>query len=164
MSAILGTRPYQFIAKEFAKPAGITGFAPLDILQGIWMLIKQIEENRAVIDIQYGRIVYENGNPLAMQKIQEVFVHDHAQWRGLGSIPETGYRFRESFETLDARHFEVGVEPPREHPECLCGEVLHGVKTPLEYPLFRVVCDPENPIGPCMVSIERTCHTHLKYQ
>lgn len=163
VSAILGTRPYQFIAKEFGKPAVITGFEPLDILQGVWMLIKQIEENRAAIDIQYGRIVHENGNPLAMQKIEEVFVHDHAQWRGLGSIPESGYRFRESFKTLDAGHFDVEVEPPREHPECLCGEVLQGIKTPLECRLFKAVCHPENPVGPCMVSIEGTCHTYFKF-
>ena len=99
-----------------------------------------------------------------MQKIQEVFVHDHAQWRGLGSIPESGYRFRESFKTLDARHFDGGVEPPREHPEYVCGEVLHGSKTLPECPLFRVVCHLANPIGACMVSIERTCHPYFKYQ
>lgn len=163
VSAILGTRPYQFIAKEFGKPAVITGFEPLDILQGIWMLIKQIEENRAAIDIQYGRIVHENGNPLAMQKIEEVFVHDHAQWRGLGSIPDSGYRFRESFKILDAGHFDVEVEPPREHPECLCGEVLQGIKTPLECRLFKAVCHPENPVGPCMVSVEGTCHTYFRF-
>ncbi|MBS3905568.1 MAG: hydrogenase formation protein HypD [Syntrophaceae bacterium] len=163
VSAILGITPYQFIAKDFGRPAVITGFEPLDILQGVWMLIRQIEEGRAVIDNQYGRIVQENGNPLAMQKIDEVFVHDHAQWRGLGTIPDSGYRFKELYAEMDAANFDVEVEPPREHPQCLCGEVLQGIKTPVECRLFKTACHPENPIGPCMVSMEGTCHAYFKF-
>ena len=164
VSTILGTRPYQFIAKEFGRPAVITGFEPLDILQGIWMLVKQIEEDRAAVEIQYRRIVHEEGNPIALSKIDEVFEKAEGRWRGIGLIPDSGYRFRESYKEMDVRRFDVEVEPVREHPECLCGEVLQGIKTPLECRLFKRVCHPENPIGPCMVSIEGTCHTYFKYQ
>jgi hydrogenase expression/formation protein HypD len=164
VSTILGTNPYQFIAKEFGRPAVITGFEPLDILQGIWMLVKQIEAGRAAIEIQYRRVVHEEGNPTALSKIYEVFEEHQGCWRGLGMIPDSGYRFKESYKEMDVRMFDMDVEPLREHPECLCGEVLQGIKTPLECGLFKRVCHPENPIGPCMVSIEGTCHTYFKYQ
>jgi hydrogenase expression/formation protein HypD len=163
VSTIIGTNPYQFIAKEFDRPAVITGFEPLDILQGIWMLVKQIEENRAAVEIQYRRVVHEEGNPIALSKIDEVFEKDESRWRGLGLIPDSGYCFKESYKEMDVRNFEVGVEPPKEHPECLCGAVLQGIKSPLECRLFKQVCHPENPIGPCMVSIEGTCHTYYKF-
>jgi len=164
VSAILGTAPYQFISKEFHIPAVITGFEPLDILQGIYLLVRQIEEKKPEIEIQYRRIVTEEGNPIARAKMDEVFEKDDGNWRGIGWIPESGYRFRETFNQMDARGFNVEVEPSREHPECLCGEVLQGIKTPLECRLFKKICHPENPVGPCMVSIEGTCHTFFKYQ
>jgi hydrogenase expression/formation protein HypD len=164
VSTIIGTNPYQFIAKEFGRPAVVTGFEPLDILQGIWMLVKQIEENRATVEIQYRRVVHEEGNPIALSKIYEVFEKDESRWRGLGLIPDSGYRFKESYKEMDVRNFEVEVEPPKEHPECLCGEVLQGIKSPLECRLFKKICHPENPIGPCMVSIEGTCFTYFKFQ
>jgi len=164
VSTILGTYPYQFIAREFRRPAVITGFEPLDILQGIWMLVKQIEEDRAAVEIQYRRVVHEEGNPIALRKIDEVFEKDEGWWRGLGLILDSGYRFKESYKEMDVRNFDVAVEPPKEHPECLCGEVLQGIKSPLECHLFKKVCHPENPIGPCMVSIEGTCHTYFEYQ
>lgn len=163
VSAILGTEPYQFIPKEFSMPAVITGFEPLDILQGIWMLVRQIEEGRPDIEIQYKRIVKKEGNPLARRKILEVFEIGDGDWRGIGRIPESGYRFNGPFQRMDAKRFEVEVAPSTEHPECLCGEVLQGIKTPLECRLFKKVCHPENPIGPCMVSIEGTCHTYFKF-
>jgi hydrogenase expression/formation protein HypD len=163
VSTIIGTKPYQFISKEFGRPAVITGFEPLDILQGISMLIEQIEANRPHVEIQYRRVVYDEGNPVALSKIYEVFEEDEGNWRGIGLIPNSGYRFKESYNKMDVRNFDVEVEPSKEHPECLCGEVLQGIKTPLECRLFKVVCHPENPIGPCMVSIEGTCHTYYKF-
>jgi hydrogenase expression/formation protein HypD len=163
VSAIIGTKPYQFISKEFGHPAVITGFEPLDILQGIWMLVKQIEENRPAIEIQYRRVVHEEGNPIALSKIDEVFERGRAQWRGIGWVEESGYLFKESYQKMDVKNFDVEVEPSREHPECLCGEVLQGIKTPLECRLFKRVCHPENPVGPCMVSIEGTCFTYFKF-
>lgn len=164
VSTIIGTVPYQFIAKEFGRPAVITGFEPLDILQGVWMLIKQIEENRAAVEVQYRRVVHEEGNPIALSKIGQVFEKGESQWRGIGWIPDSGYRFKESYKEMDVRNFDVEVERTKEHPECLCGEVLQGIKSPLECRLFKKVCHPENPIGACMVSIEGTCHTYFKYQ
>jgi hydrogenase expression/formation protein HypD len=163
VSTIIGMNPYQFIAKEFGRPAVITGFEPLDILQGIWMLLKQIEENRSSIEIQYRRAVRDEGNPIALKKIDEVFEIDEGQWRGLGLIPDSGYCFRESYKEMDVRNFDVKVEPSREHSGCLCGEVLQGIKSPLECYLFKEVCYPENPVGPCMVSVEGTCHTYYKF-
>ena len=164
VSTIIGTKPYQFISKEFGRPAVITGFEPLDILQGISMLIEQIEANRAQVEIQYRRVVHDEGNPIALSKIYEVFEEDEGNWRGIGIIPNSGYRFKKSYNEMDVRNFDVEVEPSKEHPECLCGEVLQGIKTPLECRLFKAVCHPENPIGPCMVSIEGTCHTYFKYE
>lgn len=164
VSTIIGTKPYQFISKEFGRPAVITGFEPLDILQGISMLIEQIEANRAKVEIQYRRVVHDEGNPIALSKIYEVFEEDEGNWRGIGLIPNSGYRFKKSYNEMDVRNFDVEVEPSKEHPECLCGEVLQGIKTPLECRLFKAVCHPENPIGPCMVSIEGTCHTYFKYE
>jgi hydrogenase expression/formation protein HypD len=163
VSTIIGTKPYQFISKEFGRPAVITGFEPLDILQGISMLIEQIEANRTQVEIQYRRVVHDEGNPIALSKIYEVFEEDEGNWRGIGLIPNSGYRFKKSYNEMDVRNFDVEVEPSKEHPECLCGEVLQGIKTPLECRLFKAVCHPENPIGPCMVSIEGTCHTYFKF-
>jgi hydrogenase expression/formation protein HypD len=164
VSTIIGTNPYQFIAKEYGRPAVITGFEPLDILQGIWMLVQQIEESRASIEVQYRRVVHDEGNPIAINKIYEVFEKGESYWRGLGWIPDSGYRFKEPYKQMDVRNFNVEVEPPKEHPECLCGEVLQGIKSPLECRLFKKVCHPENPVGPCMVSVEGTCHTYYKFQ
>jgi hydrogenase expression/formation protein HypD len=163
VSTILGKEPYQFISEEFKRPAVITGFEPLDILQGILMLVEQIEEKRAAVEIQYRRVVHERGNPFALAKIAEAFETDGARWRGLGWIKDSGYRFRPAFEPWNARNLDVTVQPSKEHPECLCGEILEGIKIPPECRLFGKVCNPENPIGPCMVSMEGTCSTYFKY-
>jgi hydrogenase expression/formation protein HypD len=163
VSVVIGSEPYRFIQELFNLPAVITGFEPLDVLQGVWMLTKQIEEKRADLEIQYKRAVHEKGNPVALSRIDEAFEKDGALWRGLGWIPDSGYAFREALEDRDARNLEVEVEPPREHPGCLCGEVLQGARTPLDCGLFRKSCTPENPIGPCMVSLEGTCATYYRY-
>jgi hydrogenase expression/formation protein HypD len=163
VSTIIGSDPYQFISNEFLLPAVITGFEPLDVLQGIWMLIKMIREERPAIEIQYKRAVRKEGNPLAIKKIKEVFKEDDSTWRGLGLIPDSGYCFREEYKRFDARNIDIEVEPSKENPQCVCGKVLKGIITPLECTLFRKACHPENPIGPCMVSIEGACHTYFKY-
>lgn len=163
VSAIIGSEPYRFISSEFNIPAVITGFEPVDILQGVWMLIRQIEEKRAGVEIQYKRAVPDKGNPVAISKIEEAFEKDGAFWRGLGWIPDSGYAFRKALKDRDARNLEAEVEPSKEHPGCLCGEVLQGTKIPPDCKLFRRLCNPENPIGPCMVSLEGTCATYYKY-
>jgi hydrogenase expression/formation protein HypD len=108
-------------------------------------------------------VVIEKGNPVAINKIEEAFEKDGAFWRGLGWIQDSGYSFKEALKDRDARNLEVEVEPSKEHPGCLCGEVLQGAQSPLDCSLFKRGCSPENPIGPCMVSLEGTCATYYKY-
>jgi hydrogenase expression/formation protein HypD len=161
---ILGRKPFEFISKEFKRPAVIAGFEPLDLLQAVWMLVTQIEKEQASVEIQYTRVVRDQGNPVAVSKMEQAFQQDEALWRGLGRIPGSGCRLRGPFSSMDARRIEVDVEPPREHPGCLCGEILQAVRTPPECPLFRTVCHPDHPVGPCMVSVEGACFTYFKYE
>jgi len=161
---ILGRDPFEFLAKEFKRPAVITGFEPLDLLQAVWMLTNQIEKAQAFVEIQYTRAVRDQGNPAAISKMDRVFQPEEALWRGLGWIPESGSGIKEPFHSLDARGIEADVEPSREHPGCLCGEILQAVRIPPECPLFRTMCRPDHPVGPCMVSIEGACFTYFKYE
>lgn len=161
---ILGREPFEFIAREFKRPAVIAGFEPLDLLQALWMLVNQVEKEQPSVEIQYTRVVRDEGNPVARSKMEQAFQQDQAMWRGLGWIPGSGCRLKDPFSSMDARRIEVDVEPSREHPGCLCGEILQAVRTPPECPLFKTVCNPDHPVGPCMVSIEGACFTHFKYQ
>jgi hydrogenase expression/formation protein HypD len=161
---ILGRKPFEFISKEFMRPAVIAGFEPLDLLQAVWMLVNQIEKKQAFVETQYTRVVRDQGNPVAVSKMELAFQQHDALWRGLGWIPGSGCRLRDPFNSMDARRIEVDVEPSREHPGCLCGEILQAVKTPPECPLFKTVCHPEHPVGPCMVSIEGACFTYFRFQ
>jgi hydrogenase expression/formation protein HypD len=161
---ILGKEPFEFLSKEFERPAVITGFEPLDLLQAVWMLVRQIENGQASVEIQYTRVVRDQGNPVAVSKMEQAFRQDDALWRGLGWIKDSGCSFRDPFSSMDARRIEVDVEPTREHPGCLCGEVLQAVRIPPECPLFRTVCNPDRPVGPCMVSVEGACYTYFKYE
>jgi hydrogenase expression/formation protein HypD len=160
---ILGTKPFEFVPGEFKRPAVIAGFEPLDLLQAVWMLVNQIERERASVEIQYTRVVRDQGNPVAVGKMEQAFEQDDALWRGLGRIPGSGSRLRDAFSAMDARRIEVEVEPSREHPGCLCGEILQAIRTPRDCPLFRAVCNPDHPVGPCMVSVEGACFTYFKY-
>jgi hydrogenase expression/formation protein HypD len=162
--AVIGRVPFQFISKEFKRPAVIAGFEPLDLLQAVWMLVNQIEKEQAFVEIQYTRVVHDEGNPVAVSKMDQAFQQDGALWRGLGWIPESGCRLKDPFSPMDARQIEADVEPSREHPGCLCGEILQAVRTPPECPLFKTVCHPDHPVGPCMVSIEGACFTYFKYE
>jgi hydrogenase expression/formation protein HypD len=161
---ILGSEPFQFIPREFKRPAVIAGFEPLDLLQAVWMLVNQIEKEQAFVEIQYTRAVRGEGNPMAVTKMDQVFQPDEALWRGLGWIPGSGCHLKDPFNAMDARLIKADVEPSREHPGCLCGEILQAVRTPPECPLFRTVCHPDHPVGPCMVSIEGACFTYFKVQ
>jgi hydrogenase expression/formation protein HypD len=162
--AVIGREPFQFIAKEFKRPAVITGFEPLDLLQAVWMLVNQIEKEQAFVEIQYTLVVRDEGNPVAVSKMDQAFQQDGALWRGLGWIPESGCRLKDPFSSMDARQIDADVEPSREHPGCLCGEILQAVRTPPECLLFNTVCHPDHPVGPCMVSIEGACFTYFKYE
>lgn len=164
VSTIIGAEPYRFLAEKYGIPGVITGFEPVDVLQGIAMIMRQLHEGRAEIEIAYARGVMPQGNPVAMAAIDEVFETCTALWRGLGEIPGSGYRIREEFAQFDAvRRFQPDIEPTQDPKGCRCGDVLRGIMAPNECPLFRRVCTPENPVGPCMVSSEGSCAAYYRY-
>jgi hydrogenase expression/formation protein HypD len=165
VSTILGVAPYAFLADEYGIPGVITGFEPLDLLQGIAQLLEQRVEGRAAIEIAYRRAVMTEGNPAARAAIDRVFDICDANWRGLGTIGGSGYLIRDGFAAFNAtRRFALEVEPTVEPPGCRCGDVLRGVISPARCPLFDRVCTPANPIGPCMVSSEGSCAAYHRYQ
>ena len=164
VSTIIGIEPYRFLAEKYGIPGVITGFEPLDVLQGIAMLMRQLHEGRAEIENAYARGVMAEGNPVALAAIDDVFETCTATWRGLGPIEGSGYRIREQYAQFDAlRRFEPEIEETREPRGCRCGDVLRGIMAPNECPLFRKVCSPENPVGPCMVSSEGSCAAYFRY-
>ena len=177
VSTIIGLEPYQFLARDFGVPGVIAGFEPVDILQGMLMLLDQLIEleqarnceevdniAQANIQLAYTRGVREEGNPVALAAIEEVFEPCNAQWRGLGVIPDTGLTLRESFAKYNAALRFEPVPPPTVEPKgCQCGDILRGVISPHDCRLFGRTCSPENPIGPCMVSSEGSCAAWYRY-
>ena len=165
VSAIIGSRPYEFLARDFGLACVVSGFEPLDILQSLLLLVRQVRQRRPRVEIQYRRGVNLDGNREAQEIMAQVFDSQDVEWRGLGLIPGTGLALRREFSEWDAsRAFPVQVTPPRTNSECRCGEVLRGVSRPRECALFGQVCSPRNPIGPCMVSSEGTCAAVFKYE
>lgn len=164
VSVIIGAKAYEIL--ETRKiPGVITGFEPLDLVQGIYMILNQIERREGRVEIQYRRVVKENGNEKALKMLNEVFEPVDAEWRGIGIIPKSGLKIREEYSEFDAEEiFPADVEKPEEHPACMCGEVLKGIANPEDCPLFKKICTPENPIGACMVSSEGTCSAWYKYK
>lgn len=164
VSTIIGSEPYQFLARDHGIPCVIAGFEPLDVLQAVDMLMAMREEGRAEVAIQYRRVVRPEGNPVALEQLYRVFEPADAEWRGMGVIPGSGLAIREEYATFDAaRALQVDPGPLREHAGCRCGEVLRGVIQPPQCKLYGRVCTPENPVGPCMVSSEGTCATWYQF-
>lgn len=164
VSAIIGAEAYRPLAEQHRVPCVITGFEPLDVLQGVLMLARQVVAGEAVVEIQYRRVVRPEGNLKAQALLDEVFEPCDARWRGIGTIPGSGLRLRPEYAAFDAAvQLPVPVETPREHAGCLCGEILKGKVRPADCPLFRTVCTPEEPVGACMVSSEGTCAAEYKY-
>jgi len=164
VSTIIGPEPYRFLAEKYGVPGAVTGFEPVDVLQGVLSLVKQIAEGRAEIDIAYSRGVSSNGNPTARALMAEIFEPSDSEWRGIGVIPGTGLAIREEFAEWDAaRRFDVTPPEPKEIVGCQCGEVLRGVTLPYQCRLFGKGCTPEHPIGPCMVSSEGSCAAYYRY-
>jgi len=164
VSSIIGSHPYQFIAEKYRLGCVISGFEPLDILLTVAMLVKQYENDKPSVEIAYTRGVKPEGNRHALQIMNTVFEETNASWRGIGVVPESGLAIREEYEMFDAsRQFSIAVPPPVEPKGCLCGEIVRGTKTPRDCKLYRVVCTPENPIGPCMVSHEGACSAYYLY-
>jgi hydrogenase expression/formation protein HypD len=164
VTTIIGTEAYEVVARKYGIPGVVCGFEPVDILETILMLVQQIEAQEARVEIQYKRVVTPEGNPKALAVLDQVFVPCEALWRGLGAIPGSGLTLRDEYRALAAEdHFDLQVPPAHDHPGCGCGDVLLGIKTPPECRLFRTVCRPDSPIGPCMVSSEGTCAAYYKY-
>lgn len=164
VSVITGSSIYYPIVEQFNKGCVIAGFEPLDILLSIYMLIKQFECGKPSVEIEYKRAVRPEGSVKALSIIDKVYQPGDAWWRGLGVIPQSGLDLRDEYATFDAyRQINVEVEDTRETKGCKCGEILKGLQSPRECPLFKKVCTPSNPIGACMVSSEGACAASYQY-
>ena len=161
---VMGYEEYFPIAEKYKVPIVVTGFEPLDILDGILMTVSQLEEGRHEVENQYARATRREGNRPAQERIIEVFEVVNRQWRGLGEIPLSGFQLRGRFQKYDAnRRFPFTGTPAQESPECISGLILQGIKKPHECPAFAVKCTPENPLGAPMVSSEGACAAYYHY-
>lgn len=164
VSVIIGMQAYQPFFDKYATPCAAAGFEPLDILQGLLMLARQIGAGTPALENAYPRAVTDEGNPKAREVLDQVFAPSDARWRGLGEIPGSGLAIRPEFAQFDAaRRFNIAVVEMPPPKGCACGEILTGIKTPLECALFRKRCTPMDPVGPCMVSSEGTCAAYYRY-
>ena len=165
VSTIIGSRPYAFFAEEYRKPVVIAGFEPLDVMQAIRMLIRQVNEGRAEVENEFTRAVTAEGNLKAQALVSEVFeLRRSFEWRGLREVPYSALRIRAAFADWDAeRKFGLAFASVPDNKACECGAILRGVKTPTDCKIFGTVCTPENPMGSCMVSSEGACAAHYNY-
>ncbi len=164
VSTIIGSRPYEFIPRDYGKPCVIAGFEPVDILEAVAMLLEQIRSGKPRVEIQYRRTVRPEGNPQAVALMEEVFEPCDSEWRAIGLIPKTGLAFRKEYQAFDAtKRFPVTLPVPVDPPGCLCGEVMMGIHAPRDCSLFGGGCTPAHPVGPCMVSSEGACAAWYKY-
>ena len=164
VSAITGSNAWEFVARDYRIPCVVSGFEPLDILQCVEMLVNQVENGQSKVEIAYKRGVTPEGNLQAQKIMEQVFEPCPAKWRGMGEVPSSGLKLRQEFASYDAEvAFGIRPEPSIEPKGCFCGEVLRGVKNPVDCPLFRKVCTPGNPVGPCMVSSEGSCSAYYLY-
>jgi hydrogenase expression/formation protein HypD len=162
--AVMGYTEYDPICARHHVPIVITGFEPLDILQGVLMTIQQLEEGRAIVENQYSRVLDRQGNQPAQQLIHNVFEVGDRQWRGIGTIPRSGYHLRDQFSLHDAEKiFDVAQITTLEPAICISGEILRGLKKPHDCPAFGTLCDPQHPLGATMVSAEGACAAYYTY-
>jgi hydrogenase expression/formation protein HypD len=168
VSTIIGTRPYESIVEKSRIGCCIAGFEPLDILEGIYFLLQQIANEKPAVKNQYTRVVHKSGNLKAQRIIRQVFGVSSSQWRGFGNIPSSGLRIREPYSGFDAEKVfllnENRYSLNERQTKCRCADVLKGLISPVECPLFYKSCRPDNPIGPCMVSSEGACNAYYKYR
>lgn len=161
---IMGTGEYQPLVEKYNLPIVVTGFEPVDILQGILMTVKQLENGKAQLENQYSRVVEAEGNPAARQVIEKVFSIVDREWRGIGTIPHSGYDVRPQYERWNAdKKFRVAIDKAPECADCIAGQVLKGLKKPHECSQFGKKCTPENPLGAPMVSSEGACAAYYHY-
>jgi hydrogenase expression/formation protein HypD len=165
VSTVVGTRPYEFIVQEFGRPVVVTAFEPVDILQAVLMLVRQLREGRCEVENQYTRVVRRDGNAHALAALEQTMeLRETFEWRGLGSIPRSALRVRREFAAWDAEaRFEVPGARLEDPKACRCGEVLVGAIKPWECKVFGTACTPERPLGTCMVSSEGACAAYYSY-
>ncbi|ANW03238.1 hydrogenase formation protein HypD [Bradyrhizobium icense] len=165
VSAIIGTEPYEVLAQQFGKPIVIAGFEPLDMMQAILMLVRQVNEGRHEVENQYSRAVTRKGNRRAQEEVSDIFeLRDQFEWRGLGLVPHSGLKLKQAYAQFDAEmRFAMHEVRVADNPACECGAILRGVKRPVDCELFGTVCTPEIPTGSCMVSSEGACAAHWTY-
>jgi hydrogenase expression/formation protein HypD len=164
VSVIIGLDAYRPFYESHRLPCVVAGFEPVELLQSIAMLVDQVESGRPALENAYPRVVSLAGNPKAMAVMNDVFSVNDAEWRGLGTIPTSGLAIREKYARFDAfKVFDIHLKPVPEPRGCACGEILTGVKTPPQCPLYKTVCHPMAPVGPCMVSSEGTCAAYYRY-
>lgn len=163
VSTVLGLAPYGFVAEQ-GRPAVVAGFAPADILDALCRMATQLRTGHATVENAYARAVNADGNPRAREVMNRVFTVTDAPWRGLGVLPQSGLELADEFTQFDARQlFALDVAEVRPIPGCSCGDVLKGKIEPTACPLFGKVCNPSDPVGPCMVSTEGSCAAYFKY-
>ncbi len=165
VTAIIGANAYRFLSTDYRSPCVVAGFEPLDALMGLYMIVKQVEESRCDIEIEYKRVVSWDGNIEAQRIMEEVFEPADSLWRGIGLIPGSGLKINRAYGGFDAEaRFSIPRGAEDEPMGCSCGSVLKGIITPEDCPLFGKTCTPERPVGPCMVSSEGTCAAFFKYR
>jgi hydrogenase expression/formation protein HypD len=161
---IMGTEEYFPVVEKYQVPIVITGFEPVDLLQGILMAVRQLEKGEAKLENQYARVVQREGNLLAQQTIGQVFEVADRDWRGIGNIPLSGYEVNESYAEFDARRrFQLHLQPVEENKECIAGSIMKGLKKPFDCPNFGTKCNPEHPLGAPMVSSEGACAAYFHF-
>jgi len=165
VSIIIGSAPYEPFARAYRKPVVIAGFEPLDVMQAIVMLVRQVNEGRACVENEFTRAVTPQGNAAAQAVMAQVFeLRDSFEWRGLGEVPSSALKIRPGLKAFDAeQRFDLNYQSVPDHKQCECGAILRGVKRPTDCKLFGTVCTPENPMGSCMVSSEGSCAAHYTY-
>jgi hydrogenase expression/formation protein HypD len=167
VSAIIGTRPYEFISDRYGIPCCVAGFEPLDILEGLYILLVQIAKNKPTVENQYMRVVTKSGNRKATNLIYKVFKVADTFWRGFDKVPQSGLSLKEIYSRFDTERVfsvELKIQEPKGKTPCRCGDVLKGLIFPRDCPLFLKVCNPQNPVGPCMVSSEGACNAYYRYK
>lgn len=165
VSTVIGSRPFEFVARDYGKPVVIAGFEPLDVMQAVLMLIAQVNEGRVEVENEFTRAVTAEGNTKAKALMAEVFeTRPSFEWRGLGEIANSALAIRARYRDFDAEHrFGLSYRPVPDHKACDCGAILRGIKKPVDCKLFATVCTPENPMGSCMVSSEGACAAHYSF-
>ncbi len=167
VSVITGSKIYEQFPNKYNRPVVVAGFEPVDVMEGIYMIVKQFTQNRCELEIEYKRSVSREGNKKAQALIEKYFEKaDLFKWRGLGNVPDSGYKLKNEFATIDAEKIYKNVLPIDEiedHKLCICGDILRGMAKPHECTIFGTACKPSSPLGSCMVSSEGACAAYYKY-